>query len=159
VLDPVSEFENKDELDRQNAIKHAAMDDLIRSSESKFLTVEHNGKSIRIRPAIPGLARRQVLKLASKYKGIDIEALKAGTPRQEDLGSLAELSGDEEDQLYATLASICLDAPYNDPENWRYYDGITGEAAIIYQKAQDAMKEAQATAISFRQKPGRTKSD
>lgn len=149
TLDPATEFANKDEFDRQQAIKHQAMDDLIRSSETKFLTLEHNGKSIRIRPAIPGKAKQPLIQLASKYKGIDIEALKRG---EGDLSILPELQKDEGEALYSTLAAICFDAPYNDPESWRYYDENTGEARLIFEKVEGLMKEAHDTAVSFRPK-------
>jgi hypothetical protein len=152
MLDPVKEFEKKDETDEQLAIRHAAMEDLIKSSETKFLRIEHNGKEIRIRPAIPGRMRAEVLQLAKKYKGVNLQAIKDGKPSEYDMSYLPELQKDEEDQLYKMLSAICLDAPYTDPESWRYYDSITGEAGIIYQKAEAAMREAQATAISFRPK-------
>lgn len=152
VLDPVTEFENKDELDRQKAIRHAAMEEFIKSSETRFITIQHNGKEIRIRPAIPGRMRAEVLKLASKYKSVDIQAIKDGKPRQYDMEFLPSLHKDEEEQLYKMLAAICLDSPYNDPEAWQYYDMITGEAGIVYQKAEAAIKEAQKDAISFRPK-------
>jgi hypothetical protein len=45
VLDVIAETDNKEAFDEARAQKHAAMQDLIRSSESRFLTVEHNGKS------------------------------------------------------------------------------------------------------------------
>jgi len=153
VLDVIAETDNKEAQDNQRAQKHAAMQDLIRSSESHFLTIEHNGKSIRIRPAIPGKTRSQVVKLAAKYKGIDIEALKKG---KGDLTIVPALQKDSEDNLYAVLASICLDKPYDDIENWRYFDEITGEAEHIFEKADAAIQEAHNTAISFRKDAGRT---
>ena len=150
VLDVIAETDNKDALDEARAQKHAAMQDLIRSSESRFLTVEHNGKSIRIRPAIPGKVRTQVVKLASKYKGIDIKALKKG---EGDLSIIPELQSDSEDQLYRVLAALCVDEPYTDAENWRYYDEITGEAERVFEKAETLIEEAHNTAISFRKNP------
>ena len=152
-MDVIAETDKKDALDQARAFKHAAMEDLIRSSESRFLTVEHNGKSIRIRPAIPGKMRTQVVKLASKYKGIDLEALKRGGG---DLSIAPELQRDSETQLYAVLASLCIDEPYTDAENWRYYDELTGEAERIFEKAQALIEEAHNTAISFLKNTGGT---
>jgi hypothetical protein len=56
-------------------------------------------------------------------------------------------------QLYKSLAALCLDAPYDNPESWKYYDEKTGEAELIYQKAQAVMEEAHKAAISFRKEP------
>ena len=150
ALDVIAETDNKDAFDETRAQKHAAMQDLIRSSESRFLTVEHNGKPIRIRPAIPGKVRTQVVKLASKYKGIDIKALKKG---EGDLSIIPELQSDSEEQLYRVLAALCVDEPYTNAENWRYYDEITGEAERVFEKAEALIEEAHNTAISFRKNP------
>ena len=153
AIDPVAEFAQKEEFDRAKAVKHQAMNDLIRSSETHFLVLEHNDKKIRIRPAIPGSVRSKVIGMASKYKGIDLEALKRG---EGDLGIIPELQADSEEQLYNVLAALCIDAPYNEPENWKYYDEITGEAERIYLKAEAMIKEAHESAISFRPVAGGT---
>lgn len=152
VLDPAKEFESHDAFEQDRAVKHQAMQDLIRSSDTRFLELEHNGIRIRIRPALPGKARKGILELIRKYKGINIEALKRGNVDAAKLpdGFLEDSMG----QLYNSLAALCIDAPYNDPESWRYYDEQTGEAELIYKKADALIEEAQKAAISFREESG-----
>lgn len=152
TLDPEKEFTARDTFEKEQAEKHQGMQDLIRSSETRFLTLEHNDIQIRIRPALPGKARKSILKLATKYKGVNLEALKRGDA---DITSLPDgFLDDSTDQLYQSLAALCIDAPYNDPESWRYYDEQTGEAELVYQKADALIEEAHKTAISFRKESG-----
>ena len=149
-MDPLAELQKKDEADKETAARHGAMEALIRSSESKFLALEHNGITIRIRPALPATTRSEVLALARKYKGVDVEKLKNG---QANLADLPEgFMEDSLEQLYRTLAALCPDDPYNNPESWRYFDEKTGEAELIYQKAEKLMEDAHKTAISFLEK-------
>jgi hypothetical protein len=147
-LDPEKELVAREEFERKQAALHTAMDALVRSSGEKSLSLVHNGITIRIRMALPGSARSEILKLAQKYKGVDLEAARNGTiiPTELPDGFL----NDSLEQLYRTLAVLCMDEPYNSAESWRYYDEITGEAELIYQKAEALIKEAHQTAISFR---------
>lgn len=151
TLDPAKELEKREEFERQQAADHLAMEALIRSSEQKSLIVEHNGIQIRIRCALPAPARRETLALARKYKGVNLEKLKRGQMNAVDLpdGFLEESL----DQLYRSLAALCLDVPYNNPESWKYYDEQTGEAELIYQKAEAVMEAAHKAATSFLKEP------
>lgn len=149
-MDPLAELQKKEESDKEIAARHGAMEALIRSSESKTLSLEHNGITIRIRPSLPGPARNGVLALARKYKGVDVEKLQTGQTSITDLPD--GFVEDGLNQLYQSLAAICIDAPYNNPESWRYFDDKTGEAELIYQKAGVLMEEAHKTAISFLKK-------
>jgi hypothetical protein len=149
-MDPLLELQKKEEADKETAARQGAMETLIRSSESKFLTLEHNGINIRIRPALPGAARMGVLALAKKYKGVNVEKFKCGQANLTDLPD--GCMEDSLEQLYRTLAALCPDDPYNNPESWRYFDEKTGEAELIYQKAEKLMEEAHKTAIAFLEK-------
>ncbi|MFZ0006502.1 MAG: hypothetical protein WAK45_11575 [Methanoregula sp.] len=130
------------------------MEDLIRSSGDKSITIEHNGKEIKIRPAFPRKVRKLVTGLASKYKDIDLDAIKAGSPAKADLEQMPGFSDDSDETLYEILAVMCL-APYNDAAAWRYFDENTGEAEIVFNKVKQAVQEAQAAAVAFRKEsPG-----
>ena len=151
-MDVTAELAKKDELDRQMELKNSAMEDLIRSSGEKCITIEHNGKEIKIRPAFPRKVRKMVTGLASKYKDIDLDAIKAGNPAKSDLDQMPGFSDDSDETLYKILAVVCL-APYNDAASWRYFDENTGEAEFVFKKAQAAIQEAQAAAVAFRKEP------
>jgi len=148
ALDPAKELADREEFEKKQAADHMAMEALIRSSNEKSLTLEHNGITIRIRSALPAPARRDALALARKYKGIDVAKLKRGQVNMVDLPD--DFIEESLAQLYKSLAALCIDAPYNNPESWKYYDEKTGEAELIYQKAEAVMEEAHKAAISFR---------
>jgi hypothetical protein len=153
TFDPRKELEDREEFEKKQAADHMAMETLIRSSNEKSLTLEHNGINIRIRSALPAPVRREALALARKYNGIDVAKLKRGQINMIDLpDGFIEASLL---QLYRSLAALCIDAPYNNPESWKYYDEKTGEVELVYQKAEAVMEEAHKAAISFRKEsPG-----
>jgi hypothetical protein len=154
MLDPVKEFAEHDAFEREQAAKFQGMQELIRSSQEKFLTLEYNGVKIRIRPALPAKARTDILKLARKYKSVDVEKLRN---EQASIADLPEgFLEDSVQQLYQSLAALCLDTPYNQPESWRYFDDQTGQAELVYQIAEEMIKEAHQSAISFRPESGGT---
>jgi len=148
TLDPTKELTDRDEFERKQRELHEGMEALIRSSDAKSLTVEHNGINIRIRLALPAPARRAALALARKYKGVDANKLTRGNITMKDLPE--GFMEDSLEVLYTSMAAICLDAPYDNPESWKYYDEKNGETELIYQKAQAVMEEAHKAAISFR---------
>jgi hypothetical protein len=151
TLDPTKELADRDEFEKKQAATHLAMEALIRSSDTKSLIVEHNGINIRVRLALPAPVRRDALALARKYKGIDVAKMKRGQMNMADLPE-----GFMEESLcllYKSLAALCIDSPYDNPESWKYYDEKTGEAEMIYQKAEAVMEEAHKAAISFRKEP------
>ncbi|MFA6364214.1 hypothetical protein [Methanoregula sp.] len=150
VLDPEKEFAAREEFEKEQAAKYQGMESLIRASGEKFLVLEHNGVKIRIRTALPPSIKREILKFIRKYKGIDLEKVKRGDV---DIANLPEgFIEDNTSHIYRGLASICLDAPYNEPGAWEYYDNQTGEAQLIFEEAQTLMEEAHQTAISFLKK-------
>lgn len=152
ALDPAKEFSDRDAFEKERMEKFAGMQALIRSSSEKFLTLEHNGIKIRIRPALPATARSGILKLARKYKDVDVEQLK---DEQAGITNLPDgFFEDSIEQLYKSLAAFCLDEPYTNPEAWRYFDEMTGEAELIYKKIEVLVEEAHKTAISFLEKSG-----
>ena len=157
TLDPTKELADREEFEKKQASDHMAMEALIRSSNEKSLTVEHNGINIRIRSALPAPARRDALALARKYKGIDVAKLTRGNLNMKDLPE--GFMEDSIEVLYRSLAALCIDAPYNSSESWKYYDEKTGEAELIYQKAQAVMEEAHKAAVAFRKEPAGSSSD
>lgn len=157
TLDPTKELADREEFEKKQASDHMAMEALIRSSNEKSLTVEHNGINIRIRSALPAPARRDALSLARKYKGIDVAKLKRGQMNMVDLPD--DFIEESLAQLYKSLAALCIDAPYNLPESWKYYDEKTGEAELVYQKAEAVMEEAHKAAVAFRKEPTGSSAD
>ncbi|MEN6396730.1 MAG: hypothetical protein ABFC78_09635 [Methanoregula sp.] len=150
ALDPEKEFAAREEFEKEQAAKYQGMENLIRASGEKFLVLEHNGVKIRIRTALPPSIKREILKFIRKYPGIDLERAKRGDV---DITSLPEgFIEDNMAHIYNGLASICLDAPYNSPGAWEYYDGQAGDAQMIFEEAQTLMEEAHKTAISFLKK-------
>jgi hypothetical protein len=150
TLDPEKEFQAREEFEKEQAAKYQGMENLIRAAGEKCLTLDHNGVKIRIRTALPPTIKHEILKFIQKYKGVDLERVKRGDV---DITSLPEgFIEDNTAHIYRGLASICLDAPYNEPGAWEYYDNQTGEAQLIFEEAQALMEEAHKIAVSFLKK-------
>ena len=85
---------------------------------------------VNITPSLKKGLRDKIIKIAKQYESGEIE------------------SADQE--IYESLAQICIDSPYNKPEVWRYLDEETGFVPNVMQMIIEKITTVEGTAQRFR---------
>jgi len=113
-------------LDKNEKIK-----ELIASANHAFSTISLEGVDLRIKKYMPKKIRHRMLKLAKKYE--DVERI-----------------DEAEDELYALVASMCIDDPFNKKESWLYLDNETGCIQEVVIKIANEVSKTDKDIKSFR---------
>jgi len=149
ALDPDAEYAKLDAIEKKELEDNAELAAFIQGSAETAITVEHGGKSIKIKPTVPKGIRSELVVLSQKYKGLDLDKM----PEDQALEILVKAQTESEFKIYRLLSQVCMEAPYNTAAAWEYYDNLTGQAPLVLVKVQAAIEGFQEKIASFRKKP------
>jgi hypothetical protein len=125
-------FAEADEMTKKELEANANVAGIIASGEKAVSKITVNGVEIRHKSFIARPLRRQLLKLSQNTEDTDNEAV--------------------ENVMYKTLASLCLDAPFNTPQAWSYIEEKGGDAAAILAAIMANINKSQEELKTFRGK-------
>jgi hypothetical protein len=123
-------FAEADEMTKKELAENINITNIIAAGEKADSVVVVNGVNIRHKTFIARPLRRQLVKLSKNTDDTDYEGI--------------------ENTMYKTLAALCLDAPFNNPQTWSYIEEQGGDASSILAEMMKNISKAQESLKSFR---------
>jgi hypothetical protein len=114
----------------QDFKENAELKAIIAGARAKKTSIKIGDIDVYITPTLKKGLRDKIVKVAKQYEAGEIE------------------TADEE--IYETLAAICLDSPYNRPEVWKYIDEETGFVPNVMQMMIEKITTVEGAAQRFR---------
>lgn len=115
--------------------------DFKENAEIKAIIAGHNAKKTFIKVGVVDVAITSTLK-----KGLRDNIIKIA--KQYEAGEIE--TADQE--IYETMAALCVDHPYNKPALWRYLDEETGFVPNVMQMIIEKITVQEGAARNFRNK-------
>lgn len=109
---------------------NAELKAIIAGYKAKKTMIKIGDIEVAITPSLKKGLRDKIVKVAKQYEAGEIE------------------TADEE--IYETLAQICIDSPYNKPEVWKYIDEETGFVPNVMQMMIEKIITQEGSAQRFR---------
>jgi hypothetical protein len=107
-----------DELTKKEFEGSLDMQKVIAAGKEEVSSITVNGVEIKFKSFLPRPLRRALTKISKAPEDADI---------------------DEEGVLYNTLASICINKPFNTPSAWNYIEENGGDAVDILNKIMEVI--------------------
>lgn len=125
-------FAEADEMTKKALEANASVAGIIASGEKAVSKITVNGIDIRHKTFIARPLRRQLVKLSKTTDESDYEGM--------------------ENTMYKTLALLCLDPPFDNPQTWSYIEEQGGDASAILADIMANINKSQEDLKSFRRK-------
>lgn len=125
-------FAEADEMTKKALEANASVAGIIASGEKAVSKITVNGIDIRHKTFIARPLRRQLVKLSKTTDESDYEGM--------------------ENTMYKTLALLCLDPPFDNPQTWSYIEEQGGDASAILADIMANINKSQEELKSFRRK-------
>jgi threonine synthase len=112
--------------------ENAELKAIIAGYKAKKTTIKIGEIEVAITPSLKKGLRDKIVRIAKQYEAGDIE------------------TADED--IYETIAAMCLDSPYNKPAVWKYLDEETGFVPNVMQMIIEKITVQEGAAQRFRNK-------
>lgn len=129
-----SKFKELDAIIAEDSEGSRKIYELITSIKKQYLTVKVGEFELKVVATLPQSAR---------YLQIKLRGLGAKEENTETVDEFTDL-------LCESLASMCVEAPFNSPESWKIVDKETGGVPEIFGKVVSAINSSEKKIIEFR---------